>query len=70
MITAERVELLTITQAADVFGATRGALHHYRLSGRLPMIRVGRKFLVSREAVEQLRSERAAVLATSKVAVN
>ncbi len=66
----EQVELLTISQAANVFGRTRGALHHYRLSGRLPMIRVGRKYLVSRESVEALRREREAIPSASKTAVN
>ncbi len=73
MIVAEKIgqiEFLTVTQAADVFGTTRGCIHHYRLTGRLPMIRVGRKYMVPRADVEALNRERAAITAASKSTVN
>ena len=53
-------ELITITQAAAVLGRTRGAIHHHRLTGKLPSIRVGRMYLISKESVEALRRERVA----------
>ena len=59
-------DLITVTEAARVVGATRGAVHHHRLTGRLPAIRVDGRYLIPREAVEQLRRERAALAERAK----
>jgi excisionase family DNA binding protein len=68
MVTAEKIDLLTITQAARIIGTTRGAVHHHRLTGKLPTIRVGGVYLIPRESVEQLRRDRAARLGQSETA--
>ncbi len=60
MVTAEQLDFLTVSEAARVIGATRGMVHHHRLTGKLPTIRVDGVYLISRESVEQLRRERAA----------
>jgi len=59
-------DLVTVTQAAQDLGATRGMVHHHILTRRLPAIRVGRPYLIPREAVEQLRRDRAARLGQSE----
>ena len=58
-MTTEQVDLLTVTQAAHAIGTTRGAIHHHRLTGRLPSITVAGRYLIPRQAVEQLRHDRA-----------
>jgi len=60
MVTTEQVDLLSVTQAAHAIGTTRGAIHHHRLTGRLPAIVVAGRYLIPRQAVEQLRRDRAA----------
>ncbi len=60
MVTTEQVDLLSVTEAAHAIGATRGMVHHHRLTGRLPAITVAGKYLIPRQAVEQLRRDRAA----------
>ncbi len=59
MVTTARVDLLSVTEAAHVIGTTRGAIHHHRLTGRLPSITVDGRYLIPRQAVEQLRHDRA-----------
>ncbi len=69
VVTIERpaqAELLTVTEAARVIGATRGAIHYHRLSGKLPAITVDGRYLIARESVEALHRERAAITAASK----
>ncbi len=66
MIAAEKIALLTVTEAAAALGRTRGSVHHHRLTGRLPAIRVGRRFMIPLEDVVALRRERAAVIAAPK----
>jgi len=60
MMMSEQVDLLTVTQAAHAIGTTRGAIHHHRLTGRLPAIVVAGKYLIPRESVEALSRDRAA----------
>jgi len=62
MVTTERVDLLSVTEAAHAIGTTRGAVHHHRLTGWLPAITVDGRYLIPRQAVEQLRRDRAARL--------
>ena len=57
MITTQRTELLTVTEAARELGATRSAIHYHRLYGRLPAITIDGRYLIPREAVEALRGE-------------
>jgi excisionase family DNA binding protein len=59
-------DLVTVTQAAKDLGATRGMVHHHILTRRLPAVRVGRPFLIPREAVDQLRREREAIAERTK----
>ncbi len=69
MIVAEKsaqVDLVTVTEAARVIGATRGCIHYYRLCGRLPAITAEGRYLIPRESVEALQRERAAITAASK----
>jgi excisionase family DNA binding protein len=66
MIVAEKIDLLSVTEAARVVGATRGCIHYYRLAGRLPAISVEGRYLIPRESVEALQRERAAITAASK----
>jgi excisionase family DNA binding protein len=57
VITTQRTELLTVTEAARELGATRSLVHYHRLYGRLPAIVIDRKYLIPREAVEALHGE-------------
>ncbi len=66
MVTTEQVDLLSVTEAAHAIGTTRGAIHHYRLTGRLPSITVDGRYLIPKQAVEQLRRERATRLGQSE----
>jgi hypothetical protein len=59
-------DLITITQAAKDLGATRGMVHHHRLTGKLPTIHVDGVYLIPRASVEQLRRDRAARLGQSE----
>jgi hypothetical protein len=61
-----QVDLVTVTEAARIFGRTRGMVHYFRLAGRLPAITVEGRYLIPRESVEALQRERAAVLAAPK----
>ncbi len=63
---ATQPDLVTVTEAAKDLGATRGMVHHHILTRRLPAVRVGRPYLIPREAVEQLRRDRAARLGQSE----
>ena len=65
MVTAE-TELVSISQAAELLGTSRGAVHHHRLTGKLPSVRVGWPYMIAREAVEELRLEREAKAARAK----
>ncbi len=60
MVTTQQVDLLSVTEAAREIGTTRGAVHHHRLTGKLPSITVDGRYLIPRQAVEQLRRDRAA----------
>jgi len=66
MVTTPHPDLITVTQAAKDLGATRGMVHHHILTRRLPAVRVGRPYLIPREAVDQLRRDRAARLGQSE----
>jgi hypothetical protein len=59
-------DLVTVTQTAKAIGATRGMVHHHRLTGRLPAITIEGRYLIPRESVEQLRRDRAAIAGASK----
>jgi len=66
VITTEKIDLLTITEAAKDLGATRGMVHHHRLTGKLPSITIDGRYLIPRESVEQLRRDRAAIAERTK----
>jgi len=66
VVTTEKIDLLTVTEAAHAIGTTRGAIHHHRLTGRLPSITVDGRYLIPKQAVEQLRRDRAAITDASK----
>ena len=51
MVTAQQIDLLTVTEAARAIGTTRGAIHHHRLTGRLPAITIDGRYLIPRESV-------------------
>jgi len=70
MVTTEKIDLVTVTEAAKDLGVTRGMVHHHILTRRLPAVRVGRPFLIPREAVEALRRDRAAIAAASKTSAS
>ncbi len=57
MIATERVDLLSVTQAARELGASRSLVHYHRLYGRLPSITVDGRYLIPRASVEALRGE-------------
>ena len=59
MMMTEQLDLVTVTEAARAIGTTRGAIHHHRLTGRLPAIAVAGRYLIPQQAVEQLRRDRA-----------
>ena len=59
-------DLITVTQAAKDLGTTRGAIHHHRLTGRLPSITIDGRYLIPRESVEALRREREATADRAK----
>jgi len=59
-------DLVTVTQTAKDLGATRGMVHHHRLTGKLPSITIDGRYLIPRESVEQLRRDRAARLGQSE----
>jgi hypothetical protein len=64
MVTTERVDLVSVSEAAQLLGTTRGQVHYHRLYGRLPSVLVPRQggrdmYLIPRASVEQLRRERA-----------
>jgi len=65
MATTERVDLVSVSEAAKLLGTTRGQVHYHRLYGRLPSVLVPRQsgrdmYLIPRSSVEALRRERAA----------
>jgi len=66
MVTTQQVDLLSVTEAARELGTTRGAIHHHRLTGKLPSITIDGRYLIPRESVEQLRRDRAARLGQSE----
>ncbi len=68
MTATQQPDLVTVTQAAKDLGATRGMVHHHRLTGKLPTIRVDGVYLIPRASVEQLRRDRAARLGQSETA--
>ncbi len=68
MVTTEKIDFITVTQAARELGATRGLVHYHRLYGRLPSITVDGRYLIPRESVEQLRRDRAARLGQNETA--
>ncbi len=68
MTATQQPDLVTVTQAAKDLGATRGMVHHHRLTGKLPTIRVDGGYLIPRASVEALRRDRAARLGQSETA--
>lgn len=57
MIVGSR-ELLTITEAADVYGCTRGNMIYMVNTGRIPHERLGNILVVNRSDVEALRESK------------
>jgi hypothetical protein len=55
-------DLMTVTEAAQTLGQTRGAIHYQRLYGRLPAVAINGRFMIPRKSVEALRVERDAKL--------
>jgi len=55
----ERTDIVTVTQAAELMGTSRGAVHYHVLAGRLHAFRLGDRYVIERESVEALRRERA-----------
>jgi len=61
MIATEKIDLVSVGQAAAMLGKTRGCVHHHRLTGRLPAITIDGRYLIPRADVERLRAERDAL---------
>lgn len=53
---AKRIERLTLTveEAAHLLGISRGLAYEMARSGKLPVIRFGRRLLISRRALERM----------------
>ena len=53
---AKRIEFLTLTveEAAHLLGISRGLAYEMARSGKLPVIRFGRRLLISRRALERM----------------
>jgi excisionase family DNA binding protein len=48
-------ELLTVSQAADVLGASTQTIRNWIRTNRLHGVRIGNRFLIPRSEVDQLR---------------
>jgi excisionase family DNA binding protein len=57
----DETELLTVSQAAEVFSATAQTIRNWIRGDRIKSVRIGNRFLIPRSEVERLRGEISAV---------
>jgi excisionase family DNA binding protein len=50
-------ELLTVSQAAEAFGATSQTVRNWIRGDRLHAVRIGNRFLIPREEIHRLRGD-------------
>lgn len=50
-------QTLTVEEAAKLLGVSRGSAYEAARSGALPVLRLGRRLLVPREALERLLAQ-------------
>lgn len=51
----DRSELLTVSQAAEAFGATSQTIRNWIRAGQVDAVRIGNRFLIPRQEVERIR---------------
>ncbi|WP_249011809.1 helix-turn-helix domain-containing protein [Conexibacter sp. DBS9H8] len=51
----DKSELLTVSQAAEAFGATSQTIRNWIRAGQVDAVRIGNRFLISRQEVERIR---------------
>ncbi|WP_249012209.1 helix-turn-helix domain-containing protein [Conexibacter sp. DBS9H8] len=51
----DRSELLTVSQAAEAFGATSQTIRNWIRAGQVDAVRIGNRFLIPRQEIDRIR---------------